>query len=291
MKDFLIGHYDDGYTGVSVLLCEKGARGGVDVRGGAPGTRETDLLKPGKTVDVVHAVVLSGGSAFGLEACSGVMEYLYKKGVGFRAGGHIVPIVTGAVLFDLNEKELRYPTKEFGIKACQNAGPDGLKSGSFGAGRGATVGKLFGAAGVSKGGIGCASVTAQGATVCAMVAVNAFGDVYDIHTNKIIAGTRLPGGAFADTENMLLNADLSKLSGGTNTTIGVVFTDADLTKTEANIVAQAAHNGLAKSIKPVHTSLDGDTLFVLSSGTVKTDINIVMIAAAEAVRQAVLNAV
>lgn len=261
---FKIGHYEDDFTGVSVILSEHGAVGGVDCRGGAPGTRETDLLRSEKMMQKINAVVLSGGSAYGLAASCGVMEYLKDKGIGYKSMGKIVPIVTGAVLYDLNQKEYHYPTAQYGVKACENADKTPV-FGNVGAGRGATVGKIRGVKNACKSGIGAYSVKALGVNVTAIVAVNAMGDIVD-EDGSIIAGARGRDGSFIDTEKCLAEGDLGKLLLGTNTTIGCIITDAKLSKVEANLLASISHNGLARAIRPVHTQYDGDTMFLMASG-------------------------
>ena len=287
---FKIGHYDDDFTGVSVVLAPDGAVGGVDCRGGAPGTRETDLLHNEKMMQKINAVVLSGGSAYGLASTVGVMEYLKEQGKGYRTMGKIIPIVCGAVLYDLNQKEYHYPTAEYGLKACKNAAKN-LDFGNIGAGKGATVGKIRGLKNACKSGIGAATVKVLGTTVTAIVAVNAMGDVVD-ETGKIIAGAKGRNGEFIDTEKCLANGDAVKLLLGTNTTIGCIITDAKLSKVEANSVASISHNGLARAIRPVHTMYDGDTMFCMASGK-RPVVNLAIIqsAAVEATRQAIVNAV
>ena len=261
---FKIGHCDDEYTGVTVILSESGATGGVDCRGGAPGTRETDLLHNEKMMQKVNAIVLSGGSAYGLASACGVMEYLRQKDVGYKSLGKIVPIVCGAVLYDLNQKEYHYPTAEYGLKACQNASKTTV-FGNIGAGRGATVGKIRGIKNACKSGIGAATEKALGVTVTAIVAVNAMGDVVD-DEDKIIAGAKGKNGEFIDTEKCLAEGDVLKLAFGTNTTIGCILTDAKLDKVDVNRLASISHNGLARAIRPVHTMYDGDTMFCMASG-------------------------
>lgn len=261
---FKIGHYDDEYTGVTVILSESGATGGVDCRGGAPGTRETDLLHNEKMMQKVNAIVLSGGSAYGLASTCGVMEYLRQKGVGYKSLGKIVPIVCGAVLYDLNQKEYHYPTAEYGLKACQNASKTTV-FGNIGAGRGATVGKIRGIKNACKSGIGAATEKVLGVTVTAIVAVNAMGDIVD-DEGKIIAGAKGKNGEFIDTEKCLAEGDMLKLAFGTNTTIGCILTDAKLDKVDVNRLASISHNGLARAIRPVHTMYDGDTMFCMASG-------------------------
>ena len=287
---FKIGHYDDDFTGVSVILAPDGAVGGVDCRGGAPGTRETDLLHNEKMMQKINAVVLSGGSAYGLASTVGVMEYLKEQGKGYRTMGKIIPIVCGAVLYDLNQKEYHYPTAEYGLKAWQNAAKT-LDFGNIGAGKGATVGKIRGLKNACKSGIGAATVKVLGVTVTAIVAVNAMGDVVD-ETGKIIAGAKGRKGEFIDTEKCLASGDAMKLLLGTNTTIGCVITDAKLSKVEANSIASISHNGLARAIRPVHTMYDGDTMFCMASGK-RPVVNLAIIqsAAVEATRQAIVNAV
>lgn len=266
-----VGHYTDreGITGCTVVLCKGGAMGGVDVRGSSPGTRETDLMRPVNRVQEVHAVLLTGGSAYGLDAASGVMRWLEERGVGFEVGVGVVPIVPAAVLFDLTigDPNAR-PGVEAGYQACQSATDGPVAEGSVGAGTGATVGKLLGPKLVTKSGLGMASVRiGKGIVVGAIVAVNAFGDVVDPDTGMILAGTRKPvDGGFVNTvKQMQGNLDQAIL-GFANTTLAVVATDAYLTKEAANKVAQMAHDGLARSIRPVHTMFDGDTVFALATG-------------------------
>ncbi len=287
---FKIGHYNDDFTGVSVILAPNGAVGGVDCRGGAPGTRETDLLHNEKMMQKVNAIVLSGGSAYGLASTVGVMEYLKEQGKGYRSMGKIVPIVCGAVLYDLNQKEYHYPTAEYGLKACQNAAKT-LDFGNIGAGKGATVGKIRGLKNACKSGVGAATVKVLGVNVTAIVAVNAMGDVVD-ETGKIIAGAKGRNGEFIDTEKCLASGDAMKLLLGTNTTIGCIITDAKLSKVEANSIASISHNGLARAIRPVHTMYDGDTMFCMASGKrAVMNLAIIQSAAVEATRQAIVNAV
>ena len=287
-KGFEIGHYDDEYTGVTVLLAKKGAVAGCDQRGGAPGTRETDLLRSEKMMQKINAVVLSGGSAYGLAASCGVMEWLKDKGYGYKTAGKIVPIVSSSVLFDLNQKEYHYPTAEYGVKACKNADKTTV-FGNVGAGKGATVGKIRGLKNACKSGIGAATVKVMGVTVTAVVAVNAMGDVYD--GESIIAGAKGKNG-FINTESVLANGEVSKLLTGANTTIGCILTNANIDKVGANKLASIAHNGLARAIRPVHTDYDGDTIFCMSSGK-KPVVNFAILQSAtvEATRQAIVNAV
>jgi L-aminopeptidase/D-esterase-like protein len=303
----LVGQAEDleALTGCSVVLCKDGAVGGVDQRGGAPGTRETDPLRPMHLVEKVHAVVLAGGSAFGLDAASGVVRYLEEQGVGFDVRVTKVPIVPAAILFDLAIGDFKIrPDAEMGYRACQEATAQAPAEGNVGAGTGATVGKILGMAGAMKSGIGSASRDlGGGAIVGALVAVNALGDIIESETGHIIAGVRpakvgplkVGGrGPFADTmkvmRGMAGKMALGFASRG-NTVIGVVATNASLSKEEANKVAQMAHDGLARAVRPAHTMLDGDTLFALSTGKAKVDVNIVGAYAAEVVTEAILRAV
>lgn len=288
-KGFKIGHYDDDYTGVTVILSPKGAVGGCDCRGGAPGTRETDLLRPEKMMDKVNAVVLSGGSAYGLAASCGVMEYLRERSIGYKSLNKIVPIVCGAVIFDLNQKEYHYPTAEYGLKACENTDKP-LHFGNIGVGKGATVGKIRGLKYACKSGVGAATVKVAGVNVTAIVAVNAMGDVVD-GNGDIIAGAKNKDGGFIDTEKCMADGSFLKLLLGTNTTIGCVLTDAKISKVEANKLASISHNGLARAIRPVHTDYDGDTMFCLSNGH-KPVVNFALLqaAAVQATEQAIRNA-
>ena len=284
-------------TGCSVVIARTGAVGGVDVRGAAPGTRETDLLDPANLVGVVHAVLLTGGSAWGLDAAGGVMRWLEEEGVGLYVGsapGQVVPIVPAAVLFDLHLGDARIrPDAAAGYAACQAAG-DEIAQGNAGAGAGATVGKLFGMPYAMKGGIGTASVTLEGVTVGALIAVNALGDVVDPAAGTPIAGARTEDG------QQLRGSVVAALAGdkplallaGANTTIGVVATDAPLTKAQCQRLAGAGHDGLARAIRPVHTMSDGDTLFALSTGMAGAlDFNVLCTMAGEAVARACVNAV
>lgn len=294
-----VGHFtlSQRPTGCTVILTEKGAVGGVDVRGAAPGTRETDLLDPVNTVSVVHGIVLSGGSAFGLDAATGTMRYLEEKGVGFDVGVAKVPIVPSAILFDLGVGDARIrPNAECGYKAAQAATNAPVQEGSIGAGAGATVGKLMGAARAMKGGVGSASITLpDGLTVAALVAVNAVGDVIDPATGAVIAGVRnADGKTFADARRLVRSGALQRPAAiGRNTTIGVVATNARLTKAQATKIAQMAHDGLARAISPVHTMSDGDTMFSLATGTLNQAPDMLTIGAlaADVVAEAIVRAV
>jgi L-aminopeptidase/D-esterase-like protein len=271
IEGFKIGHAQDerGATGCTVVLCERGAVAGVDVRGRAPATRETDLLRADNTVERVHAVMLSGGSAFGLDACAGAMAFLEERGVGFDAGVAVVPIVCGASLFDLVVGDAKArPDKAMGYAACENAGKDAPAEGNVGAGTGATVGKYLGPARMMKSGLGIYAMRAGDVKCGALVAVNALGDVFDADTGQAIAGLlNEDGTALVRTERILyaeMGARREVFSG--NTTLGCVLTNARLTKPEAGRLASAAHNGFARAIRPVHTSADGDAIFALSAG-------------------------
>lgn len=284
----------DAKTGVTVVLAENGAVCGVDVRGAAPGTRETDLLNPINSVEKVHAVVLSGGSAFGLESASGVMDFLEDQGIGFDVGVTKVPIVPAAVLFDLaNGDAFIRPDKAMGRQACEAASDTILEEGDYGAGCGATVGKLRGMEHCTNSGIGSWSETTEnGICVAALIAVNAFGDVYE--NGNIIAGTKDDFGNFISTEDGVISGTSSLGFDGKNTTIGIIATNVKLTKAQAKKVAGMAHDGLARCIRPIHTTLDGDTLFCLSTGEMEfptAPVDVVGILAAKVTEQAVLRAV
>ncbi|KXL52799.1 peptidase family S58 [Anaerotignum neopropionicum] len=296
IKGIKVGHAQnqEGKTGVTVVIATNGAVCGVDVRGAAPGTRETDLLNPINAMEKVNAVVLSGGSAFGLEASCGVMKYLEEKGMGFDVGVTNVPIIPGAVLYDLeNGDAFCRPDQEMGRQACENASDESLAEGDVGAGCGATVGKLRGTAGWCNSGIGSwAETTENGITVAALIAVNAFGDV--LENGKIIAGTRDENGNFLDTAQGIINHASTLSFRGKNTTIGVIATNVKLTKAQGAKVAGMAHDGLARCISPVHTTMDGDTLFCLSTEEIilpTAPVDLVGILAAKVTEQAVLRGV
>jgi L-aminopeptidase/D-esterase-like protein len=270
-----VGHFTDARrpTGCTVILCESGAVAGVDVRGGAPGTRETDLLHPMNTVERVHAIVFSGGSAFGLDTASGVMRYLEEKGIGYRVGSIAVPIVPAAILFDLQlgDPAVR-PTAESGYLACRAAATGKIAEGNVGAGAGATVGKLFGLQHAMKGGLGTASVRVgeTGVIVAALAVVNAAGDVYRSKDGTLLAGARAENGTSLrnSMQEILRGKNILPADGApVNTTLGVVATNARMTKSQAAKLAQMAHDGYARAIQPVHTPLDGDTVFALATGS------------------------
>jgi len=297
-----VGHFTHSQrlTGCSVVLAPEGAVAAVDVRGAAPGTRETDLLDPSNLVERVHAVLLSGGSAFGLDAASGVMRWLDEHDIGFETGYGRVPIVPAAVLFDLpvvrpgDQANIR-PDADAGYAACQGASSHMPAAGNVGAGAGASVGKLFGLNRAMKGGIGNASVRVGPWVVGALVACNAIGDVLDPVTGQVIAGARTADGqSLLDTQAALLRGERStRPMPGTNTTIGVVATNATLSKAQAKRLAISAHDGLARSIRPAHTTLDGDTLFALAtcSETSAPDLMLLTVMAAEATALATVNAI
>ena len=282
-------------TGCSVVLCEAGATAGVDVRGAAPGTRETDLLRPDNLVEQVHAVLLTGGSAFGLDPAGGVMRWRDERGCGLQVGAARVPIVPAAVLFDLwvGDSRIR-PDAEAGYRACEAALPSMAAQGNVGAGAGCTVGKLFGIERAMKGGIGTASLRVGAVTVGAMIAVNATGDVIDPADGQVVAGTRGDDGRPRSATAAIARGELpARAVAGMATTIGVIATDAQLTKAQANKLATMAHDGLARCIDPVHTMADGDTLFALATGASGRpgDMTVLGALAASVVQRATLNAV
>lgn len=288
-----VGHAEDreGITGCSVILVEDGAVCGVDVRGSAPGTRETDALDPINEIQQVHGICLAGGSAFGLDAATGVMHYLEEQGVGVDAGVTKIPIVPSAVLFDLfiGDAHIR-PSAQMGYEAAKNAKIGAFVNGNIGAGYGATVGKLAGPQFCMKGGLGSSSLIGKdGLIVGAMVAVNAVGDVKDPTTRTTIAGARNRAtGQWLDSCSYLEEHGQSQALAGTNTTIGVVAMNAKLTKAEAKKIAQLAQNALARTIYPVHTMLDGDTIFVLGTGQQSYPVDYIGHLATKVVEEAII---
>jgi L-aminopeptidase/D-esterase-like protein len=293
-----VGHFTDTRrpTGCTAIIARAGAVAGVDVRGAAPGTRETDLLEPANLVQQVHAVMLSGGSAWGLDAASGAMRWLEEHGVGLDVGAGLVPIVPAAVLFDLHVGDARArPDAAAGYAACAAATSAPPAEGNVGAGTGACVGKVFGMQHAMKGGVGSASVTVDGVTVGALIACNAVGDVVDPDTGLPLAGARTEDGrALRDIRRALLRGEPPHtLLAGTNTTIGAIATDAALTKAQAQRLAVAGHDGLARATNPAHTQLDGDTLFALATGRAPRHPGMLVLAAmaAEAVARATVRAV
>ena len=293
-----VGHFTDSRrpTGCTVVISRAGAVGGVDVRGAAPGTRETDLLHPSNLVDRVHAVLLAGGSAWGLDAAAGVMQWLEEHQIGLDVKYGLVPIVPAAVLFDLPVGDARIrPDAAAGYAACAAASRRSPADGNVGAGAGALVGKLYGIARAMRGGVGSASITVDGVTMGALVVVNALGDVVDPFTGQVIAGARTADGKglLNIREAIIRGESPTPLLAGTNTTIGVVATDAILTKAQAHRLAQVSHDGLARAINPVHTLSDGDTMFALGTGASGKTAGMMVLStlAAEVTARAIVRAV
>ena len=291
-----VGHATDleHLTGCTIVLCPPaGCVAGVDQRGSAPGTRETDLLRPGQLVERVHAIMLAGGSAFGLAAADGVMRYLEEGGVGFPVGVTVVPIVPAAIIFDLTVGDFRVrPDAAMGYAACAAASDGPVAEGNVGAGTGASVGKMLGPVGAMKAGVGSASISLpDGLIVAALMVVNALGDVVDPTNGQIIAGARLPGGGWARSASLLVHGAPQPPAAATNTVIGVVATNARLDKAQATKVAQMAHDGLARAVRPAHTMGDGDTIFALSAGDMQADVSRVGQAAADMAAAAIVRAV
>jgi L-aminopeptidase/D-esterase-like protein len=293
-----VGHYTmpGRPTGCTVILAGSGAVGSVDVRGGAPATKETDLLDPVNSVQVVHAIVLSGGSAFGLDASTGVMRYLEEHGIGYETRAARVPIVPAASLIDLHfggNPKIR-PDADCGYKAAEGASDGPVGEGNIGAGAGATVGKLEGVERSMKAGIGSSAIVLpNGLVVAALVAVNALGDIVDPSSGRVIAGMRTADGkALADARKIMRSAGDMRPRPGENTTIGVVATNARLTKVQAQKVAQMAHDGYARAINPVHTPGDGDTIFSIATGAREDEVSVSMVGAlaAEAMADAIVRA-
>lgn len=289
-----LGHAEDleGGTGLTIILPDPGNTAGVDVRGGAPGTRETDLLNPLNQVSEVSSIILSGGSAYGLEAASHLMKILEKEGIGFDVGVGIVPIISQAVLFDLAYRNPKArPDYAMTQEAFEKATYSDTSQGIVGAGTGATVGKGLGPEYLVKSGLGQASIKKGDLVVSAIVAVNAFGDIFDYHKGLQIAGPTKDGKIFKtmDFIDQILGsfADIKP----SNTTIGAVATNAIFSKTELTKIAGMAHDGYARSINPVHTLFDGDTIFSLATNKVKANINLVGALAAEAMSMAIANAI
>ena len=294
-----VGHYTDeeAATGCTVVLCPEGAVGGVDVRGSAPGTRETDLLRPGNLVQQVHAIALSGGSAFGLDVASGVMRYLEERGVGFPIGPGVVPIVPAAIIFDLGlvTHQVR-PGAEEGYKACLEAVEGRVEEGSVGAGTGATVGKVLRRERATKGGLGTCSMKLNGITIGALAVVNAFGDVVDPETGRVLAGPRKEDDhGFLSTVDLLTSPEykIERQVAPTNTTLAVVATDAALNKEQANKLAQMGQDGLTLAVRPCHTMGDGDLVFALATGksNAEVDMRQLCTAATVVVSRAIVRAV
>ncbi|MFA9397245.1 MAG: P1 family peptidase [Clostridiaceae bacterium] len=295
IEDFKIGHAGNlkAATGCTIILCKNGATAGVDVRGGAPGTRETDLLNPVNLVDKIHGVMLSGGSAFGLDAASGAMQYLEENNIGFDVSVTKVPIVCSAVLFDLTigNHKIR-PDKTMGYEACLNSEKNiKYKDGNIGAGAGATLGKILGPSFSMKGGLGTYAIRVGDLEIGAIVSVNCLGDVYE--DNKIIAGAYdKENQTFLDTEKILIDRyDNNKNLFSGNTTIGTIITNAKITKSQASKISSMAHNGYARCIKPSHTMFDGDSIFTMASGKIDCDISCVGHLASIVMEKAIINGV
>lgn len=283
-----VGHAQDeeALTGCTVILCRKGAVAGVDVRGGAPGTRETNLLDPVNVVEKVHGIMLAGGSAFGLDAAGGVMRYLEEQKIGFETGAAKVPIVPSAILYDLSvgHADVR-PDAAMGYRAAVSASFTAPAEGNVGAGTGASVGKMRGMKYAMKSGIGTWSMKVHGIVIGALVAVNAIGDVVDPKTGAVLAGMR------SGNTMKWMKEHRPRAAVKSNTVIGVVATNARLTKAQATKVAQMAQDGLARVIRPAHTMFDGDTIFALATGEKKADVSLVGAFAAEVMAEAILRAV
>jgi len=289
-------HNLEAATGCTVIICEQGAAVGVDVRGGAPGTRETDLLNPVNLVQKVHGIMLAGGSAFGLDAAAGVMQYLEEREIGFDVQVTRVPIVCGTVLFDLliGDYKIR-PDKEMGYRACLNATDSECRQGNVGAGTGATVGKILGMERAMKSGLGWYALQTGELKIGALVAVNCLGDVIDPVSGEKLAGLlNEDRETLADTEEIMIRScseSKNLFSGHTNTTIGVVATNAAFTKSQATKLASMAHNGYARTMRPAHSMFDGDTIFTMATGRVHADLSVAGLLAARAMERAVVAAV
>ena len=280
-------------TGCTMILCRDGVIAGVDIRGAAPGTRETELLRPTFLIRKIHGVMLSGGSAFGLRTADGAMKFCAKNNLGFEARGIIVPIIPAAIIFDLYQhRNSDFPGAEMGYEACVNAGKK-FSEGLAGAGRGALVGKILGLQSAMKGGLASVAMALPGGVrVGALVVVNAFGDVIDPAAGQIIAGAKNPkSGKFINTLNHLIQHGAGLFSAGTNTTLAVVATNAQFNKEEINKIAQMAQNGIARTIRPAHSMFDGDVVFALSSGDKPGDVSAIGEVAAQLISRAIVRAV
>jgi len=290
---FAIGHWSDerGRTGCTVILCPPGTVGGCDVRGSSPGTRETALLDSAKKMEEVHAVLLTGGSAFGLAAADGVMRFLEEEGRGYRTPWGIVPIVPAAVVFDLNTGSPRArPGPDSGYSAARAAAPDGFAEGSVGAGTGTSVGKWGGMAYAMPGGFAVETLRRGRLVVSAAAVVNALGDIIG-ERGDIVAGAREPSGAWRASGDPLVRCDAAAAPQATNTVLVAVMTNLRCSKVEANRIASRAHDGMARAIRPAHTSFDGDTIFCLASGSADADVDCAAEIAAEATARAIRRAV
>lgn len=294
VKGVKVGHSSnyEAMTGCSVVLFDKGAVGGIDVRGSAPGTRETNIFEDKKTVNTVHGIVLSGGSAFGLDSASGVMKYLEEKDLGFDVGVTKVPIVPAAVIFDLSIGDYRVrPDSKMGYEACINSRYNENRQGNIGAGVGATVGKLMGENYSMKGGLGSASLKIGDLIVSGMVSVNCVGDVFDYQTGKQLAGPFCKDKKKLYSTYEIMKSGFSDNLENRNTTIGIVVTNAKLDKAQANKLAEVSHNGFARSINPIHTSMDGDTIFAAATQEVEANLDLVCTMGSEVMSMAITNAI
>ncbi len=292
VKGIKIGHADDqeAGTGCTVILTEGDFTIGAEIRGGAPGSREIALTDSRAAVDQANAIFLSGGSAYGLDAAGGVMKYLREKNIGFETGGGVVPIVPAAVIYDLEYKSNEYPDQKMAYQACNNASSSAQKNESIGAAAGSTCGKIMGMENAEKTGLGHAAYKSGDLIVSALAVVNAFGDLKDPDSGQIIAGAKNESGDFVNTEQTIINQPEINLGFlRENTTLILIATNAFLDKAEANRVSMMAHSGLSRTIYPVHTLLDGDSVFTLASNQIKADINQVGIIAADVVKKAILN--
>lgn len=294
IENIKIGNAEDykGGTGITVILCPNGCRAGVDIRGGGPASRETPLLDPVTDTQIIHAVVLSGGSAFGLDAAGGVMEYLEKKGIGFDVGVTKVPLVCQSCVFDLPVGDVfTRPDKAMAVKACENAELNNPQSGCVGGGTGATVGKILGADRCMKSGLGMAAVQLGELKLGAVVVLNAFGDIFDSKGNKIAGLLNKEGTGFSSTEEEMYKSIAPKQQFNTNTTIGAIITNGKFDKVKLKKIAAMTHNGYGRSINPVHTMADGDSIYALSVGEVEADLNTVGTLAARVMSMAIEDAV
>lgn len=297
IEKFRVGHATDieGGTGCTVIICEEGATAGCDIRGASPATRETDLLRPENLVEKINAVNLSGGSAFGLGSADGVMRYLKGRGVGFETGYGIVPIVAGASLFDFSVGEYgKFPDKEMGYTACVDAFVDeDIENGNYGAGTGASIGKYHGIRQMMKSGIGSYALDVDGFRIGAIVAVNALGDIFNEDDRQIAGLLDEDGKSLLSTENEMINhiIDGKKIWNGTNTTLGCIVTNGHFTKAECTRLSQIGHDGIARAIKPSHTSADGDAIFTMASGDVEADFDSAGVLAAYVVQMAIIRGV
>lgn len=294
IEGYRIGNaeYAEHMTGVTVILPENGAVTGIDIRGGGPASRESGLLNPLAANDCVNAIVLSGGSAFGLDTASGVMKYLEERNIGFPTAAGVVPIVCASCIFDLNLDNMKRPDAALGYQACLNAEHFNYKDGCYGAGLGATIGKIAGLDHAMKSGIGSAAFACGELKVGAIVAVNSAGDIYDFTTGKMIAGCYdYQKGQLMNGEDLFYASTAHPDLFHANTTIGTIVTNAQFNKTQLTKIAGMAHDGMARSINPVHTEFDGDSIYAMANGNIQADINIVGTLAARAFSSAITNAV